>query len=71
MFTDIEAAIEECRFRSATEIPKGKKKRYLCVVQLRSGAMKVIECQDAIRQGLSVMYSIGKDRYHTVLPEVR
>lgn len=49
MFTDLIAAIEECRFRALTERTGDKTKRY----------------------GNRIMYSVGCDRYHTVLPEVR
>lgn len=71
MFTDIDAAIEECRYRATEEATSSKAKRYLSVVQVKGGLMRVTETINAERQGLSIMYSVGKDRYHTVLPEVR
>lgn len=71
MFTDIEAAIEECRFRAETERTGRKPKRYLSVVQLKNGLMRVMETGQATRLQYPIMFSVGKDRYHTVLPEVR
>ncbi len=71
MFTDIEAAIEECRFRAETETCKNMTKRYMSVIQLKNGFMKIAETGQAKRPGNRIMYSVGCDRYHTVLPEVR
>ncbi|WP_283245984.1 hypothetical protein [Proteus terrae] len=42
MFTDLIAAIEECRFRALTERTGDKTKRYLSVIQLNNGFMKVV-----------------------------
>lgn len=71
MFTDIEAAIEECRYRAETEATGKKPKRYLSIVQKKHGFMEVVETIWARRMNLPIMYSVGCDRYHTVLPEVR
>lgn len=71
MFTDIDAAIEECRFRAETETCKNMTKRYMSVIQLKNGFMKIAETGQAKRLGNRIMYSVGCDRYHTVLPEVR
>ncbi len=71
MFTDIVAAIEECRFRAETEKTGNNSKRYLSVIQLNNGIMRITETCAAKRLGNRIMYSVGKDRYHTVLPEVR
>lgn len=71
MFTDLIAAIEECRFRALTERTGDKTKRYLSVIQLNNGFMKVVETVQEKRCGNRIMYSVGCDRYHTVLPEAR
>lgn len=71
MFTDIDAAIEECRYRAETEATGKKPKRYLSIVQKNHGFMEVVETGWARRMNLPIMYSVGCDRYHTVLPEVR
>ncbi|MEX9754881.1 hypothetical protein AB7W88_05225 [Providencia vermicola] len=71
MFTDIEAAIEECRYRAETEATGKKPKRYLSIVQKNNGFMEIVETSWARRKNLPIMYSVGCDRYHTVLPEVR
>lgn len=71
MFTDIEAAIEEFRYLAETEATGKKPKRYLSIVQKKHGFMEVVETSWARRMNLPIMYSVGCDRYHTVLPEVR
>ncbi|MEX9408320.1 hypothetical protein ACTMLF_00685 [Proteus mirabilis] len=71
MFSDLIAAIEECRFRALTERTGNKPKRYLSVIQLNNGFMRIVETTQAKSLGYRIMYSVGCDRYHTVLPEVR
>ncbi|MCW2254059.1 hypothetical protein M2263_000150 [Providencia alcalifaciens] len=41
-----------------------------CVVQLPMGILSVLVTNDARRRNKSIAYSVGCDRYHTVLPEV-
>ncbi|QAV22004.1 hypothetical protein PH4a_02885 [Proteus hauseri] len=71
MFTDLIAAIEECRFRALTERTGNKPKRYLSVIQLNNGFMRIVETTQAKQFGNRIMYSVGCDRHHTVLPEAR
>ncbi len=71
MFTDINAAIEECRYRALTEARNGYKKRYMSVIQLKNGFMRVVETDQAKRLKYQIMYSVGCDRYHTVSTEAR
>lgn len=71
MFTDLIAAIEECRFRALTERTGNKPKRYLSVIQLNNGFMRIVETTQAKHFRNRIMYSVGCDRYHTVLPEAR
>lgn len=53
MFTDLIAAIEECRFRALTERTGNKPKRYLSVIQLNSGFMRIVETTQAKKFRLS------------------
>lgn len=44
---------------------------YYSVVQLPMGILTVQATRDAKKRNKSIVYSVGCDRYHTVLPEVR
>lgn len=52
MFTDLIAAIEECRYRAETEATGNKPKRYLSIVQKKHGFMEVVETGWARRANL-------------------
>lgn len=66
MFTDIVAAIEECRYQ------KQQLKYHYAVVQIQNGLMKVVSDARARKYPqLGVMFRTKNDKHHTVLPEVR
>ncbi|KER01108.1 hypothetical protein LGZ99_22395 [Photorhabdus temperata] len=61
IFTDIEAAIEEARFRS------GITGRSFAVLQCKYGSLKVIQDRAVKSKKHSVMFSTKYDKYHSVL----
>ncbi|EMA4784695.1 hypothetical protein U3C50_004514 [Providencia rettgeri] len=66
-YKSLRVAIAVARRKSRESLHRAK----FSVIQLPLGNLAVVRTFDAQQRGKSIVYSVGCDRYHTVLPEAK